>query len=108
MGSYAKVCGPSSIAPYLPGEDPEERHSRRAQEAYLRRDWLSKFCGLHGLTLIGRGGWKVWHIRGPVNARWRPRTGEMIISGEESSPIKCYDVLQVSREVSSRLPSPVE
>ena len=72
----------SEVAPFIPGEDAQDRHQRRLAEI--------------GLTLkISPDGGQHWQVRdrdGRI-AEWWPQTGRFVALGNYRRPQKFHDVL---------------
>ena len=101
--------GLSRHVPFMPGEDPRERHRRRHANALKNRATIEAWCEFRGVSLrVARSnhpetsapeGWK-WDFRVPGKfAQWRPFVGKLSYKTNLQDPVmhvvKVYDFEQL-------------
>lgn len=86
----------STVAPFIPGEDAQDRHQRRLEVALEMVDTARARLAELGLTLkISPDGGQHWQVRdrdGRI-AEWWPQTGRFVALGNYGRPQKFHDVL---------------
>jgi hypothetical protein len=86
----------STVAPFVPGEDAQDRHQRRLEVAMKMADLARWRLAELGLTLkISPDGGQHWQVRdhdGRI-AEWWPQTGRFVALGNYRQPQKFHDVL---------------
>lgn len=86
----------SAVAPFIPGEDVQDRHWRRLEVALaMAADARRQLADL-GLTLkISPDGGQHWQVsdRDGRIAEWWPQTGRFVALGNYRRPQKFHDVL---------------
>jgi len=86
----------SAVAPFVPGEEAQDRHQRRLEVALAMADEARQRLAELGLTLKvspdGGQHWQVMDHDGRI-AEWWPQTGRYVALGNYRRPQKFHDVL---------------
>ena len=86
----------STVAPFIPGEDAQDRHQRRLEVALEMVDEARRRLAELGLTLkVSPDGGQHWQVsdRDGRIAEWWPQTGRFVALGNYRRPQKFHDVL---------------
>lgn len=90
----------SEICPYIPGEEPMERHGRRLRTAVDYEALVRVWAVNHGGTLKVNNGNHHWQLRiGNLFVEWWPSSGKCVRDQKWHKPVKLHDAYQLMRQV---------
>lgn len=85
----------STVAPFVPGEEAQDRHWRRLEVAMAMVEEARRLLAEIGLTLkVSPNGGQHWQVmdRDGRIAEWWPQTGRFVALGNYHRPQKFHDV----------------
>lgn len=91
-----KTLGRSASVPFIAGEDPKERHARRAHEALIHvENATAKFSSI-GVRLSVKNDGQHWIMtKGNKRAEWWPSSAKLVINQRWQRGIHAHDWTQV-------------
>jgi len=86
----------SALVGFIPGEDPQERHSRRFAFNMAHLETIQEWRDLRGVTLNLSCNQHHWNFRrGDRRADWRPSSANLVIGRRVQHAIHVHDYRSV-------------
>lgn len=102
MAKYSDVrsLGRSEIAPFIEGENPRDRHSRRKGTASFFEQELSKWCNESGWKFEIKNEGHHWIFRkNKTLVEWWPSSAKLVKDKKWSKAVHCHDYLKVIKYI---------
>jgi len=98
--------GPSEKVPFIPGEDPQERHARRLQSNLTDTERLEEFLRSIEFEFEIKNYGHHWIMKRPRDGQyieWWPSSAKLIFDKYWNDGHHCHDVDQVIAVITERL-----